>query len=128
MNDNQDIPNPELRSHVSDHSFVLALRKTHIIFLVAVARGERPSFGYHKNDWITPANGLKARGLVLHCVDVFGRSPEGRRQQLFEKEAATAEQSINAYYRLTKAGWAVFDLLVEAGLAESIERRRRKVA
>lgn len=125
MNDNADVPNAALRNHVTDHSFVLALRKTHIRMLIAVANNERPNFDYH-NDWITPANGLKGRGLMLHCIDVFGRSETGP-QKCFTEERG-ANPPINTYYRLTPAGWAVYDLLVEAGMANAIELRGRKVA
>lgn len=125
MNDNKEAPNPMLRAHVTDHSFVLALKKTHIIMLIAIANNERPQFDYH-NDWVTPAHGLKKRGLLLHCTDVFGRSGSGIPQQTFQKWDK-ADPPISCYYRLTKAGWAVYDLLVESGFALEVARNKRKM-
>lgn len=126
MNDNAEIPNPALREHVTDHSFVLALRKTHIAMLIAVAHNERNHDGLR--DWISPARGLKDRGLMLHCADVFGRV-DGQQQPFARTPVKPAElPPWNDYYRLTRAGWACFDLLVEAGLAEPVATKRRKVA
>jgi hypothetical protein len=128
VNDNEAPPNPALREHVTNHSFVLALRKTHIVMLVAVAHNERRRDILR--DSISPAHGLKARGLMLHCTDVFGRSGPGVPQKTFAttKVGSTESAPWNDYYRLTKAGWAVFDLLVEAGLAQPIKAVKRKYA
>jgi hypothetical protein len=125
MNDNQEIPNPALREHVTDHSFVLALRKTHIAMLVEVAHNRRSG---RIRDTISPAHGLARRGLMLHCTHVFGRSGPHETQKTFEHEKGHDGMTWNEYYRLTRAGWACFDLLVEAGLAAPVQTKRRKVA
>lgn len=123
MNDNIEVPNAALREHVTDASFVLSLRKTHIAMLIAVANNDRLSLA---RDWITPAHGLKRRGLMFHCLDVYPRR-EGEHQTFFE-EAPGDFKPLNAIYRLTRAGWAVYDLLVEAGMADAIDATERKVA
>lgn len=121
MNDNE-VPNPELRAHVTDHSFVLTLRKTHIRCLVAIAHADRemcrPPVG-SPDHFIPAVHGLIRRGLILH-----------RHAPGFAKSKADENGMvpITDFYRLTRAGWAVFDLLVEAGLATAIDRRQRKVA
>jgi hypothetical protein len=112
MNDNPPIPNVALRDHVSDHSFVLTLRKTHITFLIALAHGERSTLG----DWVTPSRGLQSRGLIVHR-----HAPN-----FIGKHFGSTTEPITNYYRLTRAGWAVFDLLVEAGLAVEIDRKSSK--
>jgi hypothetical protein len=109
MNDNAPIPNVALRAHVTDHSFVLTMRKTHIETLTEIAGGER-KFG---GNFITPVRGLQARGLVVHK-----HKPNFR-----GKSSGSQHDLITDYYRLTRAGWAVYDLLVEAGLAPAIEAK-----
>lgn len=116
MNDNADVPNPMLRSHVTDHSFVLTLRKTHIRVLCQIAHGTR-SLGQRNFDgvdhFVPAVHGLQRRGLCAHKhhPNFIGKMEGGGPTDL-----------LSNYYRLTRAGWAVFDLLVEAGLAEAIER------
>lgn len=129
MNDNDDIPNAALRAHVMDHSFVLALRKTHINMLVQVAHDDRHLGGQQRYS-VPAADGLRNRGLLLHCTDVFGRSKRGETQKCFPKPKGEPGDTWSEFYRLTRAGWAVFDLLVEAGLAPALEipRKRRLVA
>lgn len=123
-NDNTPVPNEALREHVSDHSFVLALRKTHICMLIAVAHNQRRRDTIR--DWISPGRGLKARGLLLHCTDVFGA--KSNKTFAKTKPDPNGEYGWNDYYRLTKAGWAVFDLLIEAGLTVEVQVKRRLVA
>lgn len=116
MNDNPVVPNAALRAHVSDHSFVLALRKTHIYVLNDIAnnrhgddrRGGAPSF------FVTAVIALGRRGLVQH-----------RHSPNFKGVDGGMGDDITDYYRLTRAGWAVFDLLVEAGMADAIESKSR---
>jgi hypothetical protein len=123
MNDNIEVPNAALRAHVSDHSFVLSLRKTHIFVLNDIAhnqrtddrRGGAPAF------FITAVHALIRRGLIVHkhAPNFIGES------------YGKLDEPITNYYRLTRAGWAVFDLLVEAGMADAIDKRsslRRIVA
>lgn len=114
MNDNHDVPNPLLRQHVTDHSFVLTLRKTHIATLASIAHcnrklSERMQTGL-ADFFITASHALQRRGLIAHR-----HSPPFAESKYPHK--------LTDYYRLTRAGWAVFDLLVEAGLVEEIERR-----
>jgi hypothetical protein len=122
MNDNIEVPNAALRAHVSDHSFVLSLRKTHVFVLNDIAhnqrtddrRGGAPAF------FITASHALIRRGLLAH-----------KHGPNFKGVAGEFGDDITDYYRLTRAGWAVFDLLVEAGMADALDRRsslRRIVA
>ena len=120
MNDNLEVPNPMLRQHVTDHSFVLTLRKTHIATLAMIAHdnralGETRIPGTHDH-FVTASHALQRRGLVAH-----------RHNPPFKE--SKYPRKLSDFYRLTRAGWAVFDLLVEAGLAEDIDRasKLRKV-
>lgn len=125
MNDNIEVPNEALRAHVSDHSFVLSLRKTHIRGLIAIANADRemmrPPRG-SPDHFISAVHGLMRRGLILHRHEPgFARS----------KPDENGLIPISDFYRLTRAGWAVFDLIVEAGMAEAIDKKsslRRLVA
>jgi hypothetical protein len=119
VNDNAEIPNTALRDHVTGHAFVLALGKTHIPVLVAIAHDDRSmATGRVGSLWVPAARGLQDRGLVEH------RYKPNFAGKLDHRMA----DPISHTYRLTRAGWAVFDLLVEAGFAASVDRRRRKVA
>lgn len=125
MNNNREIPNPMLRAHVSDHSFVLTMRKTHIHTLQQIAHcsrllgeGRVPGVA---DFFIAAVNALQRRGLVAHK----------HHPNFIGKMGGATDEPLTNYYRLTRAGWAVFDLLVEAGLADEIDRRsslRRLVA
>lgn len=117
MNDNPEIPNKALRDHVSDHSFVLTLRKTHITVLAQIAHGVRPERRPGVVDhFISAVHGVIRRGLVEH-----------RHQPNFiGKTHGNMAEPITNYYRLTRAGWAVFDLMVEAGLADAIDKKSAK--
>lgn len=118
MNDNAEIPNPALRSHVTEHSFVLTMRKMHIASMVCIAHADRTYLDFRKmfgrDDWVTAVRGLERRGLMKHqhSPSFTGKNRPGG--------------PITDYYRLTRAGWAVFDLLVEAGMAEAIDARSSK--
>lgn len=114
MNDNGEAPNPMLRAHVTDHSFVLTLRKTHISTLASIAHcnrklSERLQTGV-ADYFITASHALQRRGLIEH-----------RHRPPFAE--SKYPHKLTDFYRLTRAGWAVFDLLVEAGFAEPIERK-----
>jgi len=120
MNDNQEVPNPELREHVTNHSFVLALSRSHIFYLEHIVRyytsrfEDRVKAPRGSPDLFVPAaKGLARRGLIKHK-----HSPNftGDKQK----------HHIADYYRLTKAGWAVYDLLTEAGLVVAIPVRSAK--
>jgi hypothetical protein len=113
MNDNANIPNPELASFVSQFSFVLTLRKTQITALITLANDADCYTRWAMlRDFVTPMRALAARGLVKWSKEPFGPSRRDPR--------------ITDHYRLTRAGWAVYDLLVEAGMAPAIERRDSK--
>jgi hypothetical protein len=120
MNDNHGVPNPMLRQHVTDHSFVLTLRKTHIATLASIAHCNRklserlPGVADY---FVAASHALQRRGLLAHK-----HNPPFAESKYPHK--------LTDFYRLTRAGWAVFDLLVEAGLAEELEQRslRRLVA
>jgi hypothetical protein len=112
VNDNGEAPNPMLRAHVTDHSFVLTLRKTHISTLASIAHCDR-TLGERQvgvaDYFVQATHALQRRGLVEH-----------RHQPPFAK--SPYPHKLTDYYRLTRAGWAVFDLLVEAGFAGPIEK------
>lgn len=118
MNDNAEIPNAALRSHVTEHSFVLTMRKMHIAAMVCIAHADRTYLDFRKmfgrDDWVGACRGLERRGLMKHQYgpDFTGKNTHGG--------------PITNNYRLTRAGWAVFDLLVEAGMADAIDRRSSK--
>lgn len=117
MNDNPEIPNKALRAHVTDHSFVLTLRKTHIAVLAEIAHGIRPERRPGFVDHFIPAvHGVIRRGLLEHR----------HRPNFIGKTEGKVSEPITNYYRLTRAGWAVFDLMVEAGLAEAIDNKSAK--
>lgn len=118
MNDNADIPNPALRSHVTEHSFVLTMRKMHIAAMTCLAHADRTYLDFRKmfgrDDWVGAVRGLERRGLVQHRInpDFTGKN--------------TSMGPITNYYRLTRAGWSVFDLLVEAGMADAVGHKSAK--
>ena len=129
-NDNDAVPNPELREYVTGGAFVLTMSKLHIAMLVAVAHNNEAVIHAMRAS-VTTGHGLKRRGLLMHCGDVYGRQhyrtkyfPDGRNIDLFQVQA-------HNIWRLTKAGWAVYDLLEQAGLAPAIDKRsglRKRIA
>lgn len=106
-----EAPNAALREHVTSHSFVLTLRKTHIKGLTIVAAGDRQAamlFG----PFVTAMRQLGDRGLVQHTP------PVGMAKNI----------PFSQIYSLTKAGELTYGLLVEAGLAPPLSKRGRKAA
>ena len=130
MNDNADIPNRILRDYVTDSSFVLSLSRRHIATLIAIALNDRD----HKycRDFVNPGNGLIRRGLVGHCERApksrVKMIPTGRHNEWRPWFRGSANDDLNCYWRLTKAGWLVYDLLAEAGMAPAIKAEKRQVA
>lgn len=116
MNDNAPVPNPVLRQHVTDHAFVLTLRKTHIMVLQALAHGSR-SVPDRSSYWVSAARGCQDRGLVIsHPEKALAKEARGRKTELRD------------FYSLTRAGDLAFALLVESGLAEPKAKKQRKAA
>lgn len=104
-------PNETLRQHVTGTAFLLSLGKTHITALVLLDHGIRAKVngsivptGF--SHFIAGARGLRERGLVVHLDP--GYIPEERRH-------------LGRYYKLTKAGRLVRDLLKEAGIWQETE-------
>lgn len=119
MNDNEKAPNPALRAHVTDHSFVLTLRKSHIWALEIIANDEpTPTRG----QWVGPAKGLEARGLIEHR----GREPFAKAFYEGRDIYGGRRFKTSNHWRLTRAGWAVYDLLAEAGMVRAMDRRAAK--
>ena len=132
MNDNEDIPNPALRAAVTDHSFVLTLRKSHIAALAHLANYEGTMDSHVAADlarrrdggaatlldkcFVVAMRGLGDRGLVEHR-----KRPNFKGAML-----GTRNDRLTDFYRLTRAGWAVYDLLSEAGMVPAIDRRSPK--
>lgn len=104
MNDDQPVPNPLLRRSATNTAFVLTLGHSHISVLDIIAHDERS----RPSHWVGPAHGLIRRGLVEHrCSPNWrGRGNEGGRTSDF--------------YRLTRAGWLMHDLLAEAGMVSPV--------
>lgn len=123
-NDNGRIPNPQLHSFVTGHSFVLTLAASHIKWLHRVATNYRSPFPRNERcDQAVGLQGLIRRGLVEHRKDYgFETDPKKRHAM---------NSTLNSCFRLTKAGWMVLDLLAEAGMVDAIDKRsshRKKVA
>lgn len=112
MNDNQPIPNPAFRAAVTDTAFSFTLRKTHLSVLSIIAAGSRHD---RLPYWVPAVNGLIRRGLVRHK-----HSPG------FTGARWTDNTPITEYFRLTKAGWLMFDLCVEAGLLEPVTSKSQR--
>lgn len=123
-NENPPTPNVALREHVTSGAFLLSLKKTHVWVLEAVAHDDRGRTGRRagvSDHFITAVKALERRGLVEHR-----NSPN-----FVDKKFGGTADPLTHYYRLTRAGWLVFDLLAEAGMVESLPARsakRRKVA
>lgn len=130
MNDNKQVPNGVLRDYVSDSSFVLTLSRNHISTLVTIAINDRD---YNKvRDFVSPGNGLIRRGLVNHArlakKSRVKQVPTGRINETAPRFRGSEYAELNCHWRLTKAGWLVYDLLVEAGMAPSVKHEQRHVA
>lgn len=118
MNDNQIIPNPNLRQHATDHAFIVTMRRSHISVLTAIAHGDRSlAVGKAGSLWVPAARQLGDRGLVEHRY-----SPD------WNGNIGSHDENINAYYRLTKAGWHMHGLLLEAGMVMEVTKKRKLVA
>jgi hypothetical protein len=130
MNDNKEVPNSVLRDYVTDSSFVLTLSRNHINTLVTIAHNDRD----HKSrrDFVNPGNGLIRRGLVNHVSHAkktrTKQVPTGRTNETRPVYRGSYNAELNCYWRLTKAGWLVYDLLVEAGIAPALKHELRHVA
>lgn len=131
MNDNAEVPNPDLRAYATEGAFLLSLSKTHLATLIALAQNDR-SWG--ARNWLGALDGLKRRGLAYHANDYFGRAIEGDRYSGPKQtwgDYNGNNPNLCSIARLTRAGWLTYDLLVEAGLAPAIDRRsglRRNIA
>lgn len=124
-NDNAEVPNPDLRRAATSAAFSLTLSRNQVGVLDAVAHGSRQiTRGTVRSDslWVPTAWQLKRLGLLMHCSDEGGwKKPD---------ERMPTTHDITDYYRLTRAGWLMHDLLAEAGLVERVTARklRSKVA
>lgn len=126
-----EVPNKALRDHVLGN-WTLVLGKTHISMLIAVGNNSQALF---PRDWVSPGHGLRRRGLLMHALDRFGRQPSadgyGRPNNYWGRAHGKNLHDgwdTNTLYRLTRAGWAVYDLLVESGLAKPVPLKKRKYA
>lgn len=120
FNDNDLPPNPVLRDHVTGFSFVLSMPRSAVASLDAIAHGEvnRNRNRLRYDNFVGGAKSCQARGLMIHQ----------HKPSFAGGDASTG--NITDFYRLTKAGWLVYDLLAEAGLVEAVTARklRRLVA
>lgn len=105
-NENPEVPNPDLREHVTSHSFVLTLHKTQIVTLQEICEDREWRRNPH---FVSSVRGLQTRGLVIHHHPSEFSHAEQRR---FGQKDYTLTQ----YYEVTPAGWAAYLLLAEAGL------------
>jgi hypothetical protein len=122
MNDNQEIPNLILREAATSSAFLLQLSKTHIAALDMLAHDDRSRWPAGMRDlFITGVRGLIERGLVIHAVN-----PNHKGQ----RPPHTSSDTLSDYYRLTRAGWLMHDLLAEAGMVDAVtsKKQRRLVA
>ncbi len=121
MNDNSEAPNTLFRQSVTGIAFSLTLGHTHIAVLDEIAHcdRDRASKQMRRNNFVGPAIGLCRRGLVEH-----------RSNPPFAEGKSKLNEPITNYYRLTKAGWLMHDLLAEAGMVDAVVDRklRRLVA
>lgn len=121
MNDNLEAPNNLFRQSVTGVAFALTLGHTHIAVLDEIAHSDRDraKVKMRRNNFVGPAIGLGRRGLVEH-----------RYNPPFVDAKRGLDEPITNYYRLTKAGWLMHDLLAEAGMVDAVVDRklRRLVA
>lgn len=117
-NDNQPAPNPALREHVTSGVFSLTLRNTHIQALAAIGQqvtAPKIIGGGGVCHFVAAMRGLRARGLVAHRVHPSFVGSSG------------SSSNITDCYRLTKAGWAAYDLLIEAGIVPAATTASRRL-
>lgn len=121
MNDDQPVPNPLLRAAATQIAFHLTLTRNQIAVLEAIAHNRREprQVQTQRADrlWVPICRNLGDKGLVEH-----------RHMPNFVGDDSGWPKQINNYYRLTRAGWLMLDLLVEAGMAEAPSTRKRLVA
>lgn len=120
-NDNSEAPNALFRQSVTGIAFSLTLGHTHIAVLDEIAHSDRDraKVKMRRNNFVGPAIGLGRRGLIEH-----------RHNPPFVEKKRGFDEPITNYYRLTKAGWLMHDLLAEAGMVDAVVDRklRRLVA
>lgn len=119
MNDNLEAPNNLFRQSVTGIAFSLTLGHTHIAVLDEIAHSDRDRAKHkmRRNNFVSPAIGLCRRGLVEH-----------RHNPPFVDAKRGLDEPITNYYRLTKAGWLMHDLLAEAGMVDAVvDRKLRKL-
>lgn len=100
--------NEQLRQHVTSQSFMLTMRKTHILAMVATDYAIRnnvklPSFP----QFVIGIRGCGNRGLVDH------HPPPGINK---------GNRPFSDYYSITRAGELVRELLKETGLWQEAEK------
>jgi hypothetical protein len=112
-NDNIQTPNPLLREASTSTAFNLTLSRYHVQVLDQLAHGECSRID-GRSIWVPTAIGLGRRGLIEH-----------RHNPNWLGDHKSAGR-INDYYRLTRAGWLMHDLLAEAGLVQRVESRAQR--
>lgn len=119
-NDNQPVPNAMLREHATGFAFTLTMPKSAVWFLDAIAHGDRDRNRRLPCRFISGARACQDRGLIEHR----------HKPNWIGKGGGTFGEPITNYYRLTRAGWLMHDLLAEAGLVDAVEdkKMRRLVA
>jgi len=114
-NDNEPVPNVALREFATSHAFVMTLSRNQIACLDIIARNDT---NIRFSRFVSASKELGCRGLVQHrySPNFKGRDNSGG--------------ELTDFYRLTRAGWLMHDILVEAGLVQAITERalRRLVA
>lgn len=113
VNDNETAPNAALREFATSHAFVMTLTRNQIVALNIIATGQ-DDFRFSR--FVSATKELGVRGLLEHR---YSPDHNGKRN---------SGGPITDYYRLTRAGWLMHDLLAEAGLAKPVvERALRKL-